>query len=112
MGAWGYGSFENDSALDFLSSLINEKAIKKLFKTKSKHHNYDEIRITAEILIHLHKINRFWVDQSTIDGLIDGLNVAINDKEWVSGWKSQTDARLLVKQLKKFVKQLKNIEGY
>ena len=36
MGAWGYGSFENDSALDFLSSLINEKAIKKQLKNYLK----------------------------------------------------------------------------
>jgi len=113
MGAWGYGSFENDSALDFLSSLINEKEIKKLVnKKKLESYDYDEIRITAEVLIHLHKINKYWVDQETIDGLIDGLNAAISDKEWIGSWDDSRAAQQLIKQLKKFIKQLQNLKGY
>jgi Domain of unknown function (DUF4259) len=113
MGAWGYGSFENDSALDFVSELINQKALKKLvLKKKITDWDYDEIRVSAEILIHLHSLNEFWVDQEIIDGLIRGLELAIADKDWHAAWVDERDAKAIVKQLKKFVRQLKNIEGY
>ncbi len=113
MGAWGYGSFENDSALDFVGSLINEKAIKDLFKSKNKYaHNYDEMRITAEILIHLHKIHDLWIEQETIDGLILGLEKCVADDEWFESWRDERDAKLLKKQIKKFIKNLQSITGY
>lgn len=113
MGAWGYGSFENDSGMDFLSNLINEKEIEKLLKKKDfQDWDYDSIRITSEVLIHLHKINKFWVKQSTLDGLIEKLEFIINDDEWFESWDDNLRAKLLKKQLKKFISQLSNLEGY
>jgi hypothetical protein len=113
MGAWGYGSFDNDTAMDFVSTLLNQKVLKALVnKKRIDTWQYDEIRVSAEILIHLHKINKFWVDQDVIDGLIEKLNVIINDKEWLDGWDNRNDAKALIKQLRGFVKKLEGLEGY
>lgn len=114
MGAWGYGSFDNDSAMDFISELINEKSIKKIInKKRIESYEYDKIRVAAEILIHLHKLSDIiWVYQSTIDGIVEGLKVAISDDEWFESWDDELRAKLLKKQLKKFIRELEKIEGY
>jgi len=114
MGAWGYGSFDNDQSMDFIASLLNEKAIKKIVnKKRINTYEYDEIRVSAEILIHLNKLcDIYWVEQSTIDGLIEGLKTIINDNEWFESWDDDLRAKLLKKQLKKFVRQLESMEGH
>lgn len=113
MGAWGCGSFDNDSAMDFISDLLNQKALKKLaLKKKITDWDYDELRVSAEILIHFHKLNEIWVDQEVIDGLIQGLELAIADKEWHASWVDKHDAKTIIRQLKKFVRQLKQLVGW
>ena len=113
MGAWGYGSFENDTALDFVPQLINQKALKKLVnKKRIDTWQYDEVRVAAEIIVHLHKIYVLWIDKTIINGLVDKLQLIIDDKEWLNGWNNRNDAKVLVKQLKGFVKKLEELEGY
>lgn len=113
MGAWGYGSFENDTALDFIHDLINWKKLKKLIKKKQfNHRDYDELRISAEIIIHLHLINKIWTEREIMDGLSRGLQQAIQDESWYESWKDESGAKDIMRQLKKFIKQLKNLDGY
>jgi len=113
MGAWGYGSFENDTALDFVPQLINQKPLKKLAnKKRIDTWEYDEVRAAAEILIHLHKISPLWVEQDIIWGLVDKLKIIINDKEWLDGWRDERDAKAMIRKLKGFVKKLEELEGY
>ena len=113
MGAWGYGSFENDTALDFVPDLFNEKAIKKLVCKKNiSEWDYDAIRVSAEVLLHLHKLNNLWVEQETIDGLIKGLEVIIADKAWFDNWNDERDANGIKRQLKGFIRKLGELEGY
>ena len=113
MGAWGYGSFQNDTAMDFVGNILNEKALKELVnKKKLDHYNYDEIRVSAEILVHLHKIQNMWVDQEVIDGLIRGLDLAIEDKSWHDTWRDEKSAKDMVKHLRKLVNKLGKLKGY
>jgi hypothetical protein len=113
MGAWGYGSFDNDTALDFIPELINQKPLKKLINQKHlETWQYDEVRVAAEIIIHLHKINTLWVDQEIINGLVDKLNLIIGDKEWLNDWRDEQEAKAMIRQLKGFVKKLEELEGY
>jgi hypothetical protein len=114
MGAWGYGSFENDTAMDFVGSWINSKALKNLAsKKKIDHYDYDEFRVAAEILVHLHKLDKtLWVDQSIIDGLISGLEMAVKDVSWHDTWRDSDGIKKIIRQMRGFIKKLKKIEGY
>ena len=112
MGAWGYGTFDNDSALDFVSYFVNGKALVKLVKQKHKDQDPNELRAAAAIVLALHKINDLWFDQEVIDKLIESLEYVINDKEWFDSWSEARDAKDIKRQFYKFVKQLKELEGY
>lgn len=112
MGAWGKSSFQNDSGLDFIPSLINFKNLKKLVSRKNIGYYYDEIRISAEILLHLHKIHDLWTDQLIIDQLIECLEIILSDEEWFESWNDSRDARDIRKNIKRLIKGLSNVEGY
>lgn len=111
MGAWGYGPFENDAALDFVSRLVSEDVINELISIKNPDsYNYEEARVTAKILIHLHKINKLWVRGETLDGLEGLLNVALNDKAYSKTW--DDGGRAVKRSLKILINQIKKLEGY
>ena len=110
MGAWGTGSFDNDTALDFIEDLISFDALKKMIRKNQL--DYDKIRVAAEILIHLHKINSIWVNKEIISILVIGLEAAIQDTDWHDTWRDPADAKKLIKQLKSFVKTLKTLESF
>ena len=115
MGAWGYGSFDNDSAMDFIGDVININKLEKLIKLihkKNSDLDYNEVRVAAEFVLHLHEINSLWFDRHIIDGLVDGLELAIADKEWFDSWRDERDAKSIIKQLKSFVKKLKALDAY
>jgi hypothetical protein len=113
MGAWGYGSFENDTAMDFIAHLFNEKALKKLVSQKKlSEDSYHEVRVSAEILIHLHKLNDLWVDQETMQCLIKALETIEADTEWYKTWVDDNEAAGIKKQVKTFIKKLKTFDAY
>jgi hypothetical protein len=113
MGAWGNGSFDNDAAMDFVSDLINFKSLRKLvFKKSFSDFDYHEVRVSAEILLHLHKINTLWTDQEVIDKLIERLETIAADDEWFTTWIDERDGRNIRRTIKRFIKGLKEIEGY
>jgi|SRR5579859_3762584 len=113
MGAWGIESFENDTALDFVSELLNFKSLKNLLKKKQlTHDDYDRLRVSAVILLHLHKIHNLWCDQEIIDLMIIHLEFMSKDQEWFDTWTDDRDARDIRKQVKKLIKGLKEIQGY
>jgi len=110
MGAWGYKTFENDSALDWVSDFINSKELTKLVKQKDPDPN--ELRAAAAIIIQLHKVNDLWFDQENIDKLIGRLEDVVNDGEWFKSWFSSRDARDIKKEMRKYIRELKKLEGY
>jgi hypothetical protein len=114
MGAWGTGSFENDSALDFISNIFNEKEIVKVIKSSKKRgwHAYDEARVAAATLLHLYKLDTLWCNQSTIDLLKEYIDVAKSDEEWLDSWYDIRDRRDIKKSLSKLSKGLSELEGY
>lgn len=110
MGAWGYGPFDNDSAMDFVSLFVNSKELIKLVKQKDPDPN--ELRAAAAIIIQLHKIQDLWFDQEDIDKLIGRLEDVINDDEWFETWRDSRDARDIKKEIRKYIRELKKLEGY
>lgn len=113
MGAWGKGSFDNDSALDFVPNIVSFKKVGKLVKRKHiDSFMYDEIRVSAEILLHLHKIEIIWTDQEIIDNLIECLKTILTDKEWFETWRDSRDASDIRRNIKRLIKGLENVEGY
>ena len=110
MGAWGYGPFDNDSSLDWISYFINCKTFTKLVKQKDPDPN--ELRAAAAIIIQLHKVYDLWFDQQDIDKLISHLEDVINDDEWFESWVSAKDAKGIKKEIHRYVRELKKLEGY
>lgn len=110
MGAWGYGPFDNDSAMDFVSLFVNSKELIKLVKQKDPDPN--ELRAAAAIIIQLHKVNDLWFDQEDIDKLIGRLEDVINDGEWFNSWKDTREAGDIKREIRKYIRELKKLEGY
>lgn len=108
MGAWGFGSLDNDAALDFVPELINEDAVKKMLKMK---HNHAELRATGEILVHLHKLNNLWFHQETIDELVAKLESVLTDQDWMDSW-ADDGPEVVRASIKKLINKLKKLDGY
>lgn len=110
MGAWGYGAFDNDTALDFVPEIINFDIIQA--KINNENFYYDEARVATEILIHLDKLGGIWAEQKTIDLLIIVLKGLLEDKEWFGTWNSKKNTAGIKKEVKGYIKALKKIKGY
>lgn len=116
MGAWGIGSFENDTALDYIPELINfdslNEKLKRLLPNKIDHYHYDEIRVSVTILIHLHKINNFWVKQEVLNNLSLAMKIILNDKSWYNTWRCENDAKNIKLQIRRDLIKLRKLKGY
>lgn len=110
MGAWGFGPFENDSALDWVSYFISNKELAKLVKRKDPDPN--DLRAAAEIVLALHKLNDLWFDQEVIDGLVKALEKVIDDEEWFDSWVSRREAMKIKRKIRNYIRELKKLEGY
>jgi hypothetical protein len=108
MGAWGTGSFDNDTALDFVPEIVNFSIIKKLIDNDSLY--YNQARVAAEILLHLDKLGGLWTDQEIIDCLIGCLEGLLEDKKWLHTWNDKGKATK--KDVKRLIKGLKRMEGF
>lgn len=108
MGAWGYSTFDNDTACDFKAVMINEKEI--IRACSKKNFDYDEVRASAETIIHLSKLDPLWVYQSTIDKLIECLKIALKDTIWLEGWND--GGKETKRSINRLIRNLNKIEGY
>lgn len=110
MGAWGHGHLDNDSALDFLSFVLNTKVLKTLSKKKKLEPcEYDEVRAACALLVHLSQLEPLWVDIGVIEGLTKQLEKIHQDKEWISNWKNPKEVK---KNVGVLLKKMKKLEGY
>ena len=111
MGAWGYNSLENDTALDFMSVLINEDAVIKVLKRKNRDScNYNEVRAAAEVLLHLSKLEPLWFRQKTINDMIEYLQDVTKDEDWFNSWID--GGKATKRSIKSLIRRLKKIDGY
>lgn len=107
MGAWGFGSFDNDAAQDFLSLLVCEKAVTRAL---AKTDNYAEVRVAAEVLLHLSRIQDLWFKKETVEKMIRYLEGALENKMWLESWID--GGRAAKKSLRRLIGGLKRMEGY
>jgi hypothetical protein len=92
---------------------VNFKADRKLLsKKKFESYDYAEVRVAAEILLHLHKINNLWTDQDIVDGLIERLELILKDKEWFESWREESGAKKVKRDIKRFIRGLKQVDAY
>ncbi len=109
MGAWGYGAFDSDEGLDFISLLFNEEAIAKALNEESAW-GYDSIRAAGEVLVHLSRLRAHWVSQKTLDGMVDCLKSVLDDAEWLKGWDDGGEE--VKRSIKALVDDLEALDGY
>lgn len=112
MGAWGYGVFDNDSACDWISTFVNNKALSKLVKQKDPDPN--DLRAAAAVVIQLHKISsdHIWFDQEVLDKLVASLQCVLDEKEWFDTWRDPRDANDIKREMRRYIRQLKELGGY
>lgn len=106
MGAFGYGSFDNDNALDFIPELINIKQFEKLVKKKTLDINdYDRLRAGCELVWILKEAVIF--DEDLLPLLIKKLQIILADENYTASWrepeKIKRNIRGLIKKMEKLV---------
>ena len=89
MGAWGYKAFDNDHALDWVSTVVDEKFWGKI-KTALEGDDHDEIRAAAGVTIALlsrcRGVAPYEYDIRKI--AYDALDKVMNDSSWLDSWDS------------------------
>jgi len=103
MGAWGYGPFDNDTALDFSSEI--EEPISRAVKRKPADHNYYELIASAEIIVALSKL--YNQNEEIIDSLVQGLENILKDIKFIHSW---NDPKKFTKSVKKTMSKLKKLQ--
>lgn len=87
MGAWGYDAFDNDHALDWSSTIINEETWVKI-RAALEGSNHDEIRAAAGMTIALLSgctaVRPFNYDIRKI--AYDALKRVMWDGKWLDSW--------------------------
>lgn len=73
MGAWEYGIYDNDTALDFVGDL-ESFFIEKLNGSKEP----EEIRVIADIAQHL--------DLEILPNCVEELEFLLDDEDWINTW--------------------------
>lgn len=90
MGAWGYKSFDNDTASEFISEML--VPVEKILKKKRIYnYEYDEFRAAAEFVIRMSPCYIF--DKEIIEPLLDKLQFIIDDVQWIKEWNSPVSIR-------------------
>ena len=94
-GAWGYGTDDSDQALDEFADFIEpDKIINKLKKKckkvpKSGEVAWNNVCLCDLVIDMLMSTNEcgYHVDAELVDYILKAIDVCVNDKEWVDGWK-------------------------
>ena len=108
MGAWGYGTFENDGALDHFW-VVTEK-IAECF-TEKKPYTYsttnfgsiEEMRVAAQLLVSIHRL--LSIDDTFLSKAYKAVKAISEDEEWISSWDDEKTIR------KEIASELAQIEG-
>jgi hypothetical protein len=99
MGAWGYKAFDNDHALDWASTVINDDFWGKI-KNSLEGNNYDEIRaaagITISVLSGCRGVTPYGFNILRVAH--DALKRVLNDIKWLDEWDNPEAVRSEIKQ--------------
>jgi hypothetical protein len=108
MGAWGYDAFDNDHALDWSSTIINEETWVKI-KTALEGSNHDEIRAAAGLTIALlsgcKAISPVYCDIRQI--AYDALKRVMWDGKWLDSW---DDPATVLTSIQKQLRDLEDLD--
>lgn len=94
-GAWGYGTDDSDQSLDEFADFIEpDKIINKLKKKckkvpKDGEDAWNNVCLCDLVIDMLMSTNEcgYHVDAELVDYILKAIDVCVNDKEWVDGWK-------------------------
>ena len=102
MGAWGYKAFDNDQALDWVSTVVDEKLWGKI-KTALEGDDHDEIRAAADVTIALLSRCRGVAPHKYDIRKIayDALDKVMNDSSWLDSWDSPASVIAGISQQKR-----------
>lgn len=99
MGAWGHKAFDNDHALDWAGTVIDDDFWGKV-KKGLEGNNHDEIRaaagITIAVLSGCRGVTPYGFNILKI--AYDALKRVLNDSEWLDSWDNPEVVRNEVKQ--------------
>ena len=102
MGAWGYGTFENDNALDWISDF--EAFLTKSIRSKWYDDNLAATHVLVSISLSSGGVDSF-PNLEIVDLAYCRLNTILKDDKWLNSWDWGID--LKKKEIKKLRKKLK-----
>ena len=90
MGAWGYGVYSNDSALDFVWNL-SDYSIPELIASALADGEEEKLRVAGDVFVQTYNLldmaisDENWLKQTKAD-LIEAIQNILDDNEWIEQW--------------------------
>lgn len=107
MGHWGYGTFENDNALDWVNDF--ETFLIKSIRSKWYDDNLAAIHTLVSISLSSRGIVKYsFPNFEIVDLAYTRLNTILKDDEWLSSWNSKELKKKEIKKLYNKLKVLRN----
>jgi len=100
MGAWGYGPYENDSALDWLGDNITDR-VEKGLRSKDE----AEVRVAAAVITDY--LGKRDASDDLIDDAIEKLEQLLDNERWVGSWNEPKKIRPAIKRQISRLKRLR-----
>lgn len=112
MGAWGYGIYENDYAMD-TSHFIREKPLPELINYCLNDGDEYDARMGADIFLRTQELLSFiadytleeWVEETAAKYVVR-LESILTDKDWIDSW---VDSTFVERDIKNQISRLKSL---
>lgn len=98
MGTWGYGPYQNDSAVDWLADNVRERATKGL-ESKTP----EEVRVAAALLVEYLSKHQNVEDEAAL--AIERLEDLL-ESSWLDAWSDPAAAK---REIRKQIRALKKL---
>lgn len=102
MGAWGYKTFDNDNASDWLFAF--EKSLTKSIKSDCYDENLAAIHILTSLQMKDEVIVNSFPNFDIVDLAFNRIEKILEDKDWLYSW---NDKNFKIKEINKLKNKLK-----